>query len=164
MIWLKSIITGIAAAFLSVVLTVLATTTWNMNVGKGAGGIGFVTIGISELLFVPMIDAFVGGFAWMLRRERRTRIKGWDERSYPLHSTAHADSQNRELCALFVFRSSFFVSSRSTWRAGRRKYASRRLGWVMSSAGEVGTSAAVLVNSNVRAVVFRWFSVRFHYN
>ncbi len=58
---------------------------------------------------------------------------------------------------LFAFRMGSMVYMAS----GEAKYASRALGWVLPSAGEVGTSAAVLVNSNVHAVVLRGFPSAF---
>jgi hypothetical protein len=73
MIWIKSALVGLLAAIVAVVVSVLATTTWliSMTAGSGSGGIGAVSVGIIELVFLPAVLAFALAFRWMLRRQRR---------------------------------------------------------------------------------------------
>lgn len=71
MIWIKSVLTGFAAGILTVIAIIVGTTTFWMDAGQGAGGIGFFSFGISELLLFPFTLAFVLGFRWMFRRHRR---------------------------------------------------------------------------------------------
>jgi hypothetical protein len=71
MVWLKSTLTGLVAAIVTVVAIVVATTSWHMSVGQGSGGIGVVSFGLSELLIVPAALAFALGFRWMFRRQQR---------------------------------------------------------------------------------------------
>ena len=75
MIWLKSIFAGLAASLVTVIAIVLATTTWHADIGEGAGGIGFVSFGISGLLVFPAALAFALGFFWMVRRHQRRMAK-----------------------------------------------------------------------------------------
>jgi len=58
MVWLKSTLTGLVAAIVTVVAIVVATTSWSMSVGQGSGGIGVVSFGLSELLLFPAALAF----------------------------------------------------------------------------------------------------------
>jgi hypothetical protein len=73
MIWLKSIFAGVAAALLTLVAIVIATTTWVVSISRGAGsgGIGAVSTGVIELVVLPVVLAFAVGFLWMFRRQRR---------------------------------------------------------------------------------------------
>jgi hypothetical protein len=77
MIWIKSALVGLAAAFVTIVVIValvLATAMWHIDVGAGAGGIGFVSFGLGEVLVLPVIFAFALGFWWSVRRERKKRV------------------------------------------------------------------------------------------
>ena len=74
MIWLKSALIGVVAAIATVIVVVLATTSFYLNSGQG-GGIGAVYFSFSALLFVPAALAFVLGFRWMFRRQRRRLAK-----------------------------------------------------------------------------------------
>jgi uncharacterized RDD family membrane protein YckC len=71
MIWIKSVLAGLAAAILTVVAIVIATTRISMTAGSGTGGIGAVSFGLSELLLIPFVLAFALGFRWTFRRQRR---------------------------------------------------------------------------------------------
>ena len=75
MIWMKSILTGVITALLTVVAIVLATTVWFISIsrGSGSGGIGAVSVGVAELLLLPLL-AFALGFFWMFRRQQRRII------------------------------------------------------------------------------------------
>ena len=70
-IWVKSTLAGLVAAFVTVVSIVAVTTTSTISAGEGSGGIGAVSIGISGLLLFPAALAFALGFRWMFRRGRR---------------------------------------------------------------------------------------------
>jgi hypothetical protein len=70
MIWIKSVLTGFAAAILTVVAIVIATTRVSISAGWGTGGIGAVSYGFSELLLFPFLLAFALGFIWMFKRQR----------------------------------------------------------------------------------------------
>jgi H+/Cl- antiporter ClcA len=75
MIWIKSLLIGLAAAIAAIVFfaaVVLATATWSLNTGEG-GGIGAVSFGFSDVLLLPVIGAFALGVWWSLRRERKKR-------------------------------------------------------------------------------------------
>jgi hypothetical protein len=74
MIWLKSTLTGLVAAIVTIVAVVVATTTWHMSAGQGSGGIGFVSFGLSGFVLLPAALAFALGFRWMSRRQRH-RLK-----------------------------------------------------------------------------------------
>ena len=78
MIWVKSVLVGIAAAILTAIVTTVAlpvlTLTmamWWADIGEGSGGIGAFSSG-TELVLLPAI-AFALGFWWNVRRERRNR-------------------------------------------------------------------------------------------
>jgi len=73
MIWLKSVFTGLVAAIITLVATIVAMTSWHMSAGEGSGGIGFVSVGLSALLLFPAALAFALGFMWMFRR-RQSRL------------------------------------------------------------------------------------------
>lgn len=76
MIWIKSVLVGMAAAFvtvIAVVAAIFATASWHIDVGEGSGGIGFVSFGFGEVLLLPVIVAFAVGFWWSLGRQRRRR-------------------------------------------------------------------------------------------
>jgi hypothetical protein len=70
MVWLKSALTGLVAAIVTVVAIVAATATFFMSAGEGSG-IGAVTFGVSALLLFPAALAFALGFRWMFRRQQR---------------------------------------------------------------------------------------------
>jgi hypothetical protein len=70
MVWLKSALTGLVAAIVTVVVIVAATATFFMSAGEGSG-IGAVTFGVSALLLFPAALAFALGFRWMFRRQQR---------------------------------------------------------------------------------------------
>jgi hypothetical protein len=71
MIWFKSAFVGFAAAVITVVAIIVATSVAVVNVNDGSGGIGAVSVGVSELLLFPAVLAFALGFRWMFRRQRR---------------------------------------------------------------------------------------------
>ena len=73
MIWLKSVLAGLVAALLTIVVivSVFTVTIVSMSQGAGSGGIGFVSGGVSELIVLPVVIAFALGFWWMFRRQRR---------------------------------------------------------------------------------------------
>ena len=71
MIWIKSVFVGLAAAVITVVAIVAATTVSAVSMNDGSGGIGAVSFGVSELLLFPAVLAFALGFRWMFRRHRR---------------------------------------------------------------------------------------------
>ena len=71
MIWIKSVFVGLAAAVITVVAIVAATTVSAVNMSDGSGSIGAVSFGVSELLLFPAVLAFALGFRWMFRRHRR---------------------------------------------------------------------------------------------
>jgi hypothetical protein len=73
MIWIKSVLTGLAVAIITVVAIVIATTRVSISAGAGAGGIGAVSYGLPAVALFPFVLAFVLGFRWMFRRERRRR-------------------------------------------------------------------------------------------
>ena len=75
--WIKSALVGLAAAIVTTVLVVaivLARAVWWTDVGEGTGSIGVVYVAIGSALLLPVVLAFVGGFSWSLRRERRKRL------------------------------------------------------------------------------------------
>ena len=71
MVWIKSVLVGLAAAVITVVAIVAATTVSTVNMSDGSGAIGAVSFGVSELLLFPAVLAFALGFRWMFRRHRR---------------------------------------------------------------------------------------------
>jgi hypothetical protein len=71
MIWLVSVLTGLVAAIITILLIVLATTTFSISAGEGSGSIGVVYSGLSWLLLFPTGLAFAFGCRWMFRRQRR---------------------------------------------------------------------------------------------
>ena len=71
MIWFKSAIAGLAAALITILLIVVVTSSATMSIGAGGGGIGAVSFDVSELLLIPFVLAFVLGFRWMFRPQRR---------------------------------------------------------------------------------------------
>ena len=71
MIWIKSVFVGLAAAVITVVAIVLATSVSAISMNDGSSGIGAVSFGVSELLLFPAVLAFALGFRWMFRRHRR---------------------------------------------------------------------------------------------
>lgn len=75
MIWIKSVLVGLAAAILAIVVVPIAMIAWMTNVhfGEGSGGIGAVSAGIIEMVFLPAIIGFALGFWWSIRRQRRKR-------------------------------------------------------------------------------------------
>ena len=80
MIWIKSVLVGLAVATLAIMVGVvvvpIAMMAWMMNVhvGEGTGGIGAVSFGIIEMVFLPAIVGFFLGFWWTMRRERREGV------------------------------------------------------------------------------------------
>jgi hypothetical protein len=75
MIWIKSTLVGLAGAVVATVLVVAATLAWmiNVQIGEGSGGIGAVSLGIIEIVFLPAFLGFALGFWLTVRRERRKR-------------------------------------------------------------------------------------------
>jgi hypothetical protein len=79
MIYLKSILAGIAAVLLLIVLFVLAlfVIPLLLQFRTGSGGIGAVSAGISDpvvlALAMLLVLAFVGGFSWEFRRASRAK-------------------------------------------------------------------------------------------
>jgi hypothetical protein len=74
MIWIKSVLVGLAGAILATVMVLIAVIVWMVGVNTGAvgsGGIGFVAVGIIPIVFLPAIVGFALGFWWTMRRERR---------------------------------------------------------------------------------------------
>lgn len=80
MIYLKSILVGLAAAVAVVVVYVVAlfayfmlsfAATWGS--GAGSGGIGAV-VGSGPVVIVPLV-AFVVGFYWKFRSEKRAEAR-----------------------------------------------------------------------------------------
>jgi hypothetical protein len=74
MIWLKSLLVGIAAAivtFAAMLFLPLMTMMWWADIGEGAGGIGVYWSGVIDLFVLPVI-AFALGFWWSVRRARRS--------------------------------------------------------------------------------------------
>ena len=76
MIWIRSVLVGVAGAVLATVAVILATVAWmfNASVGEGSGGIGAVSAGVIEMVFSPAVIGFVFGFWLNIRRERRKRF------------------------------------------------------------------------------------------
>ena len=82
MIYLKSLLAGIAAALLVIVLFVVAVLVIPLLLQfallqvatTGSGGIGAVSYGFSELALVLLVTlAFAGGFYWEFRRASRRK-------------------------------------------------------------------------------------------
>ena len=72
MIWIKSVLIGLAAGVLAIVLVPIAMLAWTLitTIGAvGSGGIGFVLVG-TEMVFLPAIIGFAFGFWWSARRAR----------------------------------------------------------------------------------------------
>ena len=78
MIWIRSLIVGVAGAVLATVAVILTTVAWIFkdSVGQGSGGIGAVSAGVIEMVFSPALVGFVLGFWLNIRRERRKRSAG----------------------------------------------------------------------------------------
>jgi hypothetical protein len=75
MIWLKSLLVGVAAAivtFVAMLFLPIMMIMWWADTGEGSGGIGAYSSGIIELFILPVI-AFALGVWWSLRRARRKR-------------------------------------------------------------------------------------------
>jgi hypothetical protein len=78
MIWLKSLLVGVAAAIVTFVamlflpLMMIMMMMWWADTGEGSGGIGAYSSGVVELFILPVI-AFALGVWWSLRRARRKR-------------------------------------------------------------------------------------------
>jgi hypothetical protein len=73
MIWFKSVLVGLSAAFLTIVVVLAGTTSWFIETYDASGGLGGVSIGISEIFLLPIVIAFALGFWWSMRRDRRKR-------------------------------------------------------------------------------------------
>jgi hypothetical protein len=79
MIYLKSILAGIAAALLVIVLFVVAVFVIPLllQFRTGSGGIGAVSTGLSDPVVLAfamlLVLAFVGGFYWEFRRASRAK-------------------------------------------------------------------------------------------
>jgi hypothetical protein len=77
MIWIKSVLLGMGAAFITLialVAAIFATASWHVNLGQGSGGIGVVSVAVfTPLVFLPAIAAFAIGFWWSVRRQGRRR-------------------------------------------------------------------------------------------
>jgi uncharacterized BrkB/YihY/UPF0761 family membrane protein len=76
MMYLKSILAGIAAALLVLILLVVAMVVIPMllQFGTGSGGIGAVSGGLSTLTLLAIVAlAFAGGFSWEFRRASRAK-------------------------------------------------------------------------------------------
>ena len=74
MIWIKSVLAGFIAALITVVAIVIATTRVSVDGGSGTGGISTVSYGLPAVALFPFVLAFVLGFRWMFKRERRRRM------------------------------------------------------------------------------------------
>ena len=78
MIYLKSLLAGIAAALLVIVLFVMAMFVIPLLLQfgtTGSGGIGAVSYGFSALAFGLLVTlAFAGGFYWEFRRASRRKF------------------------------------------------------------------------------------------
>ena len=72
---IKSVLVGLAVAILAMVLVPIAVLAWLhfVIIGAGSGGIGAVSVGIIDMVFLPAIVGFALGFWWTMRRERRKR-------------------------------------------------------------------------------------------
>jgi hypothetical protein len=79
MIYLKSILAGIAAVLLIFVLFIAAIVVAVLvaQIGTGSGGIGAVSAGLPLLLMFALVVvlAFAGGFYWEFRRASRRAAK-----------------------------------------------------------------------------------------
>jgi hypothetical protein len=79
MIWIRSLLIGIAAAIVTAVITVIALSVlappvmmWWADFGEGTGSIGAFSWGI-ELVLLPATLAFALAFWWSTRSARRKR-------------------------------------------------------------------------------------------
>ena len=70
MIWIKSVLSGLAAAIIAIIAIAIVTSISIISMSVG-GGIGAVSVGLFELLLLPFVLAFAVGFWWMFRRQRR---------------------------------------------------------------------------------------------
>jgi len=77
--YVKSFVVGVAALLVSVIGTVAieVITIYITEFRRaGSGGIGAVSVGVSDLWFIIPVAAFVVGFVWEFRRaSRRSRVK-----------------------------------------------------------------------------------------
>lgn len=73
--WVKSFLSGMTAAILSLIVTVLATTRWHFDGGAGSGGIGAVSYAFFDVMLLIPIIAFALGF-WLQMRRSRSRAAG----------------------------------------------------------------------------------------
>jgi len=73
MIYLKSVLTGVAAVIMALILFVaislLPSFLQLKDAGSGGIGVAFVTFG--PVFFIVAALAFAGGFWWQFRRSRR---------------------------------------------------------------------------------------------
>jgi hypothetical protein len=78
MIYLKSILAGIAAVLLALILLVLAIVAFVLvtQLGTGSGGIGAVSAGLPPLIVLTLLVllAFAAGFYWEFRRASRRAL------------------------------------------------------------------------------------------
>ena len=70
MIYLKSILAGIAAVIVSVILCVagFALMMFALSRRSGSGGIGAVSVSIGPIVLILAILIFAAGFWWELQR------------------------------------------------------------------------------------------------
>jgi hypothetical protein len=79
MIWIRSLLAGVAAALVALVIFVAVSFlplagVVLMSRTTGSGGIGAVSVGSGPALLVALL-AFAGGFYWQFRRASRPRPK-----------------------------------------------------------------------------------------
>jgi hypothetical protein len=70
MIYVKSILAGLAALVVSVILcvAVFALSVYASSRGAGSGGIGAVTFTIGPIVFILAVLIFAAGFWWEFHR------------------------------------------------------------------------------------------------
>jgi len=77
MAFIKSCLVGLLGLIAYFVCVVLWTTRVHMSIGAGSGGIGAVSVGLSEIVLLGGLVAFGLAFWWQWRRTR-----GGNRRSY----------------------------------------------------------------------------------
>jgi hypothetical protein len=79
MTYRRPAIVGIATAFVAPVVWLVSKLAlpiaFQLIAARraGSGGIGFVSVDLAELLVVAVVG-FIAGFAWQLRRTKRSRL------------------------------------------------------------------------------------------
>ena len=75
MAYIKSFLAGLLGLVAYFVCVALWTVRGHISIGEGSGGIGFVSVGPTELILPGGLIAFAVAFWWKWRRTRQSSTK-----------------------------------------------------------------------------------------